>query len=158
MHMNRILAYVLIAVFSIFFGSQITEGCLLVPYWKSLSTAEFYAYYSQFGVGIGRFYTVLTIIAACIPICISIFSFYNEYISIIYSLLSSFFIFLCVAVYYLYFKDINQHFFDANLSPSQLKSEINTWANWHWFRLFLEFIALIFLIIAFNDLSVKKAP
>lgn len=60
--------YALIAIFSIFVGSQITEGALFVPYWKSLSTEAFYSYYNEFGPGIGQFYTVLTIVAAAIPI------------------------------------------------------------------------------------------
>lgn len=40
--MRNQLNYFLIAVFSIFLGSQITEAVLLVPYWQSLSADEFY--------------------------------------------------------------------------------------------------------------------
>ncbi|CAN0460053.1 unnamed protein product, partial [Ectocarpus fasciculatus] len=43
--MKNQLDYYLIALFSIFLGSQITEAMLLVPYWQSLSSSEFYSYY-----------------------------------------------------------------------------------------------------------------
>ena len=62
-----------VAIFAVFIGSQITEGVILVPYWQSLSTKEFYIYYNNFGPKIGLFYTVLTIIAALIPIVISVY-------------------------------------------------------------------------------------
>ncbi|MEE9364497.1 MAG: hypothetical protein V3U92_18000 [Cellulophaga sp.] len=154
--MNRILGYFFIAVFSIFFGSQITEGCLLVPYWKTLSTAEFHEYYSQFGLIIGRFYTILTIIAALIPICISIYCFYKKSRALTFSLISTFFTFSCIALFYIYFKDTNQQFSDANFNASQLKSELEIWEYWHWGRVILEFLALIFLILSSNILAKKR--
>ena len=153
--MNRFLGYLLITVYSIFIGSQITEGLLLVPYWKSLSPDEFYDYYSQFGLLIGRFYTVLTIIAACISIATSLYCMYVKSKALRDSLVSSVFILLCIAVFYLYFKDANQQFFTANLNPVQLKSALETWEYLHWFRVFLEFLALIFLIRTLNTLTKK---
>jgi len=71
--MNLIIKYLSIALFSIFIGSQLTEAILLVPYWQSLSTSEFYTYYQEFGPSIGRFYTILTIIAALIPLGFSLY-------------------------------------------------------------------------------------
>jgi hypothetical protein len=154
--MNRILGYFLIAVFSIFFGSQVTEGFLLVPYWKTLSATEFYEYYSQFGLIIGRFYTTLTIIAALIPVSISIYCFYKKSKALTYSLISTVFTFLCIAVFYMYFKDTNQQFFYASFNPAQLKSELETWEYLHWFRVILELLALIFLILTFNIFTKKE--
>jgi len=155
--MNRILGYFLITIFSIFFGSQITEGFLLVPYWKTLPASEFYKYYSQFGLIIGRFYTILTLIATLIPISISIYCIYKKSKALTYSLISLFFTFLCIAVFYFYFKETNQQFFNANLNAFQLKAELETWGYLHWFRVILEFIALIFLILTFNILTKKSS-
>jgi hypothetical protein len=154
--MNRILTYFLITIFSIFFGSQITEGVLLVPYWKTLSTTDFHEYYSHFGLTIGRFYTILTIVAALIPISINIYCFYKKSKALTYSLISSFFTFLCIAVFYIYFKDTNQQFFNASFNPIQLISELEIWGYLHWFRVILVFLALIFLILTFNILTKKR--
>ena len=154
--MNRILGFFFITLFSIFLGSQITEGCLLVPYWKTLATTEFHEYYSEFGLIIGKFFTTLTVIAALIPIGISFYCFLKKSEALTYALISSFFTLLGIALFYMYFKDTNQQFFDANFNASQLKSELEIWGYWHWVRVILEFLALIFLILTFNILTKKR--
>lgn len=154
--MNRNVGFFCVAVFSIFLGSQITEGFLLVPYWKTLSMTEFYEYYSQFGPIIGRFYTILTIIAALIPISITVYCIYKKSRALTYSLISTFFTFLCIALFYVYFKDTNQQFYEATFNASQLKSELEIWGYWHWFRVLVEFLALLFLTLTFTILSKKE--
>ena len=142
--MHRIIFYLSIIVFSIFLGSQITEGLLLIPYWKSLSIIEFYEYYSKFGPQIGKFYTILTIIAILIPISISIYCFLNKLSALKYSVVSSFFAFLIIAIFYIYFKDTNQQFYEASFDASQLKSVLKSWQLIHWLRVLFEIISLIF--------------
>lgn len=156
-YMNRILGYFLIAIFALFVGSQITEGYLLVPYWKTLSTEAFYNYYSQFGLRIGNFYTLLTVVAAVIPIATSFYCFYKKSNAFIYSLIASILILLCIAVFYIYFKNTNQQFFNAQFTPLQLKQELETWEYLHWFRVFLEFLALLFLILTVHVFTKKRA-
>lgn len=153
--MNRILGYLLIAFFSIFIGSQITEGFLLVPYWKTLSHIQFYEYYSKFGSAINNFYTILTIIAALIPIFISVYSFSIKSKALKYALVSSFFTLLYLASFYIYFKNTNQQFYAASFNARQLKTELQTWEYWHWGRVFFELLSLIFLILSLNLLILK---
>lgn len=154
--MNRVLAFLLIAVFATFLGSQITEGALLLPYWKTLPANEFFGYYSEFGPAIGQFYTILTIIAAVIPVFLGIYCFVKKSPALKYSLVSILFSVTFVAFFYIYFKDANQQFLDAALNPDQLKAELRIWGNWHWVRVFVEFLALVFLILTLNILTGKK--
>ena len=137
-------------------GSQITEGFLLVPYWKTLSKTEFYDYYLNFGPPIGKFYTVLTFIAIVIPVSISIYCFLQKHTALKYSLISSFFAFLIIALFYLYFKNTNQQFYEAAFNTNQLKSVLRTWECLHWVRVVLEIISLAFLVIALNSLNKSK--
>ena len=146
--MKQFLLYSAIAVFSIFIGSQITEGVLLVPYWKSLSSNDFYSYYKQFGPAIGQFYTILTIIAALIPISISIYCKLINSRALNLALSSSFFAVLFIACFYIYFKGSNQMFYQAALSEVALKKELVVWSYWHWGRIALEVVSLILLILA----------
>lgn len=150
--MNYLIHFCSIAFFSIFVGSQITEGFLLVPHWKSLSIVEFYDYYSTFGPTIGRFYTVLTIIATLIPVCYSIYCFRMQAAAFNYSLISTFFSLLVITVFYLYFKGTNQQFYESTLSASQLKSVLSSWQMWHWIRVVFELVALTFLILTIHSL------
>ncbi len=150
--------YYLVAIFAIFLGSQITEGVLLVPYWQSLSAVDFYAYYGEFGHGIGRFYTILTIIAALISVSLVITNFVKKSPALWLSLISSLFAVLFVACFYMYFKGTNELFFEAALNEESLRQELITWSKWHWSRIGLEFLSLVFLIAAFqkNNSSHQK--
>lgn len=146
--MKQFLLYLSIVIFSIFIGSQITEGALLVPYWQSLSSTDFYTYYKDFGPSIGQFYTVLTIISALIPVVLSIYCRKKHANAFKLALISSFFAILFVATFYLYFKGTNELFYQAAFSDAALKAELVTWSYWHWGRIVIEFISLFFLIRA----------
>jgi len=153
--MKRILFFLSIIIFSIFLGSQITEGFLLVPYWQSLSKAEFYEYYSKFGPLIGRYYTILTTVAVLIPISISIYCFFNKLPSLKYSAVSSFFALLIISIFYIYFKETNQQFYSAAFDGNQLKSALKNWEFMHWLRVIFELISLLFLVVTLNNLDKK---
>ncbi len=146
--MNKHLIFLLIAVFGIFLGSQITEAVLLVPYWQSLSADEFYNYYQEFGPSIGRFYTILTIIALLIPIGLSIYLFRSKAPGFRFAFTSAVLAVLFVACFYVYFKGTNELFYQSAFSPAELKSELITWSKWHWSRVALECFSLLFLILA----------
>ncbi|WP_370086427.1 hypothetical protein [Ekhidna sp.] len=154
--MKRFVSYTSVAIFSIFIGSQITEGVLLVPYWKSLPASDFYSYYKHFGPSIGRFYTILTIIAALIPISISIYCKQVDSNALKLALSSSFFAILFIACFYIYFKDANELFYQASLSEIALKKELVTWSYWHWGRILLECASLIFLILSLIKIQAKN--
>lgn len=156
--MHRILLFLTVAIFSIFLGSQIAEACLLVPYWKSLSTNEFYAYYSEFGPSFGKFFTILTLMAALISIGLFAYCFGKKSSALRYSAMSFFFALLFVALFYLYFKNANEQFYLANLNASQLQLELMTWEKWHWLRVSFEVMSLIFLILTCHTLAINEIP
>lgn len=146
--MKNQVQYCLIAIFSIFLGSQITEAIILVPHWQSLSSSDFYTYYEEFGPSIGRFYTILTIIAALIPVALTIHFFRSKAPGLLFSSLSALLAILFVSCFYLYFKGINELFYQSFFSEVDLKNELITWSRWHWGRIVLESLSLLFLILA----------
>lgn len=147
-YMKQLIMYFLVALFAIFLGSQITEALLLVPYWQSLSAADFYSYYQKFGPIIGRFYTILTIIALLIPIGLSVYLFRSKAPGFPLAFTSAVLAVLFVACFYVYFKGTNALFYQTAFSPAELKSELITWSKWHWARVVLECFSLLFLILA----------
>lgn len=146
--MKQFLLYFLITIFSIFIGSQITEGVLLVPFWQSLPSADFYSYYSEFGPSIGLFYSVLTIIAAIIPIFLAVYCWKTKSNGLSFAVISSIFAILFVSCFYVYFRDTNDLFYESAFSDIELKKELVTWSYWHWGRILVEFASLTFLILA----------
>ena len=154
--MKQFLLYFLTAIFSIFIGCHITEGILLVPFWQSLSSVDFYSYYKEFGPSIGLFYTVLTIVAAIIPIFLAIYCKLTKSTAFRFALISSFFAILFVSPFFLYFKDANELFYQSALSDVALKKELITWSYWHWGRILIEFCSLTFLILSFIKIQNSK--
>ncbi len=152
---NSFAKQLCIAVFAIFIGSQITEGALLVPYWQSLSASEFYAYYADFGPMIGRFYTILTIIAALISIAVAVLFATKKYEGSRYAILSAVCAILFVLSFYVYFKGTNARFYEMDFSDADLSKELITWSTWHWGRIVVEIMSLIFLMMAFAKSTVK---
>lgn len=154
--MNPFLQYISVAIFSIFIGCQITEGALLVPYWLSLSSTNFYSYYNAFGPWIGQFYTVLTIVAALIPIVITVYCKVINSPAFKFALISSVFALLFVSSFYIYFKVANELFYQAALSDAELKKELIIWSYWHWGRIVTECFSLTFLIFSLIELQNTK--
>lgn len=150
MNNNLIAKQVCIAMFAIFLGAQITEGILLVPYWQSLSAEEFYVYYAAFGPLIGRFYTILTIAAAIIPVIVAVRYFMKKRDGAIYAVLSAIFAVLIILSFYVYFKGANEQFYARAFNEMDLGKELVTWSYWHWGRIGLEISSLIFLMMAFD--------
>ena len=120
----------------------------MVPYWQSLSTADFYSYYQEFGPAIARFYTILTIIAALIPVGLSMYLVRTKTPGIGFAVTSLAFAVLFVACFYIYFKATNEMFYQSAFSSIELKNELIIWSNWHWGRIVLEGLSLLFLVLA----------
>ena len=144
------IRYILIAIFSIFVGSQITEGALLVPYWQSLTPEAFYSYYNDFGPGIGQFYTVLTILAAIIPVALAFYFFRTHSSGKWYAVISSILAVILVSFYYLYFAGTNELFYQSALSQQELQDVLVNWGRVHWCRVVIELFSLAFLMLALS--------
>lgn len=153
-------SYLCVVAFSVFVGAQLTEAILLVPHWQSLSANEFYSYYERFGPGIGQFYTILTIVSVLIPIGLTIFCLKKEKSVFILALISAIFAILVVLCFYIYFKDVNQLFYQRAFSQEDLMQELVNWSHWHWGRIILELLSLIFLVITLTKLNIRgiKSP
>ena len=148
--MKRILVSLSIVIFSIFIESQVTEGLLSVPYWKSLSNTEFYEYYSTWGPSINKYYSILTIISVLLPISYSIYYAFHKSSALKYFIASAFFAVLILGFFFVYFKNINQQFYAASFNDDQLNSVLHTWGFLHWARVLVEFLSLSFFLIAVN--------
>lgn len=153
--MNRLISFALVAIFSVFLGSQITEGVLLVPFWQSLPSAEFYENHAAFGPLISQYYTILTVVAVLIPLGLSIYCLWKKSPAYKYSLVSTIFASLIIVLFYGYFKGANQEFHDATLDAIQLKTELIVWGKWHWLRVVLEFVCLVFLMLTLKGMVTK---
>ena len=139
-------------ILGIFLGSQITEGILFVPYWKTLTPKDFFELHKTYGPKIYQFYAPLTIAATMIPLMTVGYGLYTGMSDLTYLLIMGVFTVLFFGTYFLYFKNANAKFADASIPDVELSGVLSTWGNWHWLRVGFECVAFISAILTLNQL------
>jgi len=147
---KRFTRNLFIVVFAIFVGAQIKEGCLMVPHWKSMEAQDFYAYYNSFGPSIGKFFTILTVVAALIAIGLAAYQLLQKSRQRYWSMGAALCMIICLAMFYLYFKGANELFYAGALDANGLQLELERWHLWHNIRVLIEIIALILLCLGLS--------
>jgi len=150
--MIEILYSFSVGILGIFVGTQIAEGALFVPYWKSLTATEFFSLHKTYGPKIYSFFAPITIAATFIPIFTAFYSFYSNSAGQMASIIAGIMALLFFITYPIYFKKANQSFADASLTEDQLPIELIRWGNWHWGRVCLELVAFVGAIVALMQL------
>jgi Domain of unknown function (DUF1772) len=136
------------SVLGLFAGSLFTEAFLLVPYFRSLKSSEFYRLHHDFGPRLYRYYAPLTIIATILPLVSA------AGITLVdpsKSSLSWFAAALGLAImstYFLYFRRANLSFAEKRLSEAELGLELTRWSGVHNFRTALAIGAFVVSILA----------
>lgn len=138
----KILLILSTCTLGIFFGAQLTEAVLIVPYWKDLSANSFFELYKTYGKKIHFFYAPLTILATFFPISTLVYSLlYNSKTDFLLWLMAAF-TFIFFVTYFLYFKEANIRFTTRAFSNDELPKALIIWGNWHWVRVVFEALAL----------------
>lgn len=140
------------AVWGIFAGAQLAEGCLLVPYWQSLAPADFHAWYATNDRRLVAFFGPLTLAVALVPLTLAI-------AAAAYAQPNRGIMAVCAGVglaiiggFFVYFKDANARFSAGTIPAADLPAELARWARWHWVR-------TLFALVAFAaTLSTLRAP
>jgi hypothetical protein len=69
------------ASLGLFAGGMLTEGCVLVSYWRSLAPAEFLAWYGANGQRLQDFFGPLTTVTALLSLAAAIVSLWEGHLS-----------------------------------------------------------------------------
>jgi hypothetical protein len=125
----------------IFFGAQLTEAALIVPYWKELSPDAFFAFYNAYGKKLQQFYAPLTIAATILPIVTFVCYLFGKSKIDFFMWLMTITTILFFATYFLYFKEANLSFTDRTISNEALPQVLITWEKWHLGRVLCEAVA-----------------
>lgn len=141
-NLNRAIRFLTVASLGLFAGAMLTEGFVLVPYWRSLSPVEFFAWYAANDERLLSFFGALTTTAALLSIAAALVSFWDGYQGKWFALLATVLMLAVVSTFYLYFKTANASFTDASLPVDDVAGELSRWAKWHWFRTGLSCAAL----------------
>ncbi|HRI14245.1 MAG TPA: DUF1772 domain-containing protein [Verrucomicrobiota bacterium] len=131
------------ASLGIFAGGMLTEGCLLVPIWRSLAPSEFFSWYATNGRRLQDFFGPLTTVAGLLALLAALLSFWEGHSGRWLSVLAALISVAVVSTFFLYFQRANKSFSEASLSVEGLPAELARWATWHWWRTGLSIVALV---------------
>jgi len=136
------------ASWGLFAGAMLTEGGVLVPYWRSLAPTEFFAWYRANGQRLQDFFGPLTIVTTLLALAAALVSLWEGHAGRWLALLSAFIAVTVVSAFYLYFQKANASFATASLALDKVPAELTRWAKWHWWRTGLSFVAMAAAILA----------
>jgi len=137
-----LLQFLSIGCLGIFAGAMLTEGFVLVPYWRSLSPAEFFAWYAANDRRLLAFFSPVTSITAVVVLATAAVSLWIGHPGRWASVIACASILAAVAMFFAYFEAANASFSAASVAPSQLSAELSRWAAWHNVRTVLSLFAL----------------
>ncbi|MEM9669992.1 MAG: hypothetical protein AAF950_13790 [Pseudomonadota bacterium] len=114
-------------------GSLLTEGMILVPYWRRMAPADFFRLHGEVGPGLFRYFAPLTAIAVTLAILAATMTSDPTTLRTIAAGLCM----LALAIFFIYFRKANASFADHSLAESNLGAELLRWSSWHWTRTIL---------------------
>jgi hypothetical protein len=145
----EIIRFLSVVSIGIFVGSMLTEGCVLVPYWRSLSADDFYTWYAANGQRLQDFFGPITTITALLSITAATVSLLEKHPKKWFALLAAIISLAVVSTFFLYFKEANLSFANAGLKDDELAKELIRWSKWHWIRTGMSFLAFTASLICF---------
>jgi len=144
----EVLLQVSAALLGVFAGAMLTEGMVLVPYWRSLSPAAFFGWYAANDRRLLRYFGHLTSVTALVVVAAAILALWTGHPATRHAAASAALMIAVVASFPLYFKRANASFAAASIDAAAVATELARWAAWHWVRTALSVIALFFAMAA----------
>ena len=124
-------------------GALLTEGAVLVPYWRTLSAEKFYELHRDVGPRLFRYFAPLTAIAVGAAVLAAVLP---DSVSTARWIAAG----LCVAAllsFFVYFRRANAQFARHSLSEEDLTVELQRWAVWHHGRTLLVVAAFCVAVV-----------
>lgn len=126
----NILSTIMLGIFA---GALLTEGMILVPYWRKMAPEDFFRLHGEMGPSLFRYFAPLTVSSVLLAIAAAAVSLTDPTISY-FRLAAGGGAALTLAIFFIYFKSANQAFADHSLANEDLSPELARWAVWHWVR------------------------
>jgi len=149
MHLlGELLALFAVASLGIFFGAMLTEGLVLVPYWRSVPAGDFYTWYGANDKRLLGFFGPLTWLAALSALAAAGISLWTTHPGRWYAVAAAACALVVVAMFFFYFERANASFSLGKMPADELRVELDRWAAWHWVRNGLSLAALTAAVLA----------
>lgn len=137
------LQFLSVAALGVFAGGMLTEGFVLVPYWRSLAAPEFFAWYAANDERLLGFFGPLTTVAAVAAMLAALVAMLTGAPGRWFALLAALLVLAAVAMFPLYFQGANASFSAASIAAADLPAELARWDAWHRVRIAISALALV---------------
>ena len=138
-----------VVALGLFVGTMLTEGCVLVPYWRSLPPSDFFAWYT---VNDRRrllgFFGPLTAAAALLALAAAAVAVWTRDPGRWPALVAASLMVIAVLTFPAFFQQANARFAAAITPPAGLPAELARWATWHGVRTAIAGGALVAALLA----------
>ena len=115
-------------------GAMLAEAVLLVPYWRSLPPSDFLRWFAANETRLTAFYGPLEIAGAVLALVAAGASAVGRHRSTRPLALAALLAVVVLAMYPLYFEDVNAGFVAGTIDPAAVANELARWSAWQWVR------------------------
>lgn len=128
-------------------GAMLTEGAVLVPYWRSLPPEAFFAWYADNAGRLFEFFGPLEIVSALLAIAAALLSLFRRRRSGVPLAAAAVLAVAVLAFFPLYFEDVNGGFEAGTIPLDRLADELARWSAWHWTRTVVGIAAFVAALV-----------
>jgi hypothetical protein len=115
-------------------GAMLAEATLLVPYWRSLPASDFLRWFAENEPRLTAFYGPLEVAAAVLALVAGGACALRRHRGSRPLALAAFLAVGVLAMYPLYFEDVNASFVAGTIDAAAVASELARWSAWQWVR------------------------
>jgi hypothetical protein len=119
------------ATLGIFAGAMLTEGGVLVPFWRALAPEEFLRWYAANAQRLLAFFSPLTTTAGVLALVAVVGSLVEQHPGRWWAVLTLVLMLGIIATFFVYFEAVNTRFATAAIPPDAVPAELARWAAWH---------------------------
>lgn len=139
-----------VVVLGVASGALVTEGAVLVPFWRSLPPAGFLAWYRQHAALLFRFFGSLEIVALLATLAALAVRWHATGSPDAWLAVAAALCFAVLLVFPLYFQAVNARFERGDIPHDDVGPELARWARWHWVRTAMALAAFVAALVAFG--------
>ncbi len=143
-----LLRYLATASLGVFAGAMLTEGGVLVPFWRSLAPEEFLRWYGANAARLLAFFSPVTSVSAVLALLAAVASFWEGHPGRWWALAAAVLVLVAVASFFVYFEQANTSFERATIAVDAVPAELARWSTWHNARTAVSLAALAASLLA----------
>lgn len=130
-----LVRFLSVVALGLYAGAMLTEGLVLVPYWRTLPAEDFLRWYAANDRRLIGFFGPLTSVTVLLAVAAALASLWEGHPGRWPALIAALLPAVTVAMFFLYFRRANGSFAAATIHVDDVAAELARWSAWHWLRI-----------------------